>query len=120
MTQWLMAYGVERRRSSSTPPPIPAQAHDSLDLGNSVGVAGILKAKKGNSEARQREFETNYKSSFLLEIVPSRGKNIRNLTSGYRLTVFVLSNECKWGFASARLRSQARSVLLYTNHVFLY
>ena len=76
-----MAYGVERRRSSSTPRPIPAQAHASKDLGNSVGVGGILKAKKGNWEERKREFETNYKLGFLLETFPFRGKNSKDMLS---------------------------------------
>ena len=38
----------------------------------------------------------------------------RNLTFGCRLTVFMSSNECEGSFASARLRSQATSVLSIT------
>ena len=76
-----MAYGVGGRRSSSTPRPIPAQAHDSKDLGNSVGVVGILKAKKGNSEERKRDFETSYKMIFLLGIVFFPRQNYTQETS---------------------------------------
>ena len=43
-----MAYGVGRRRSSSTPRPIPAQAHDSPGPRQLRWCRGILKAKKGS------------------------------------------------------------------------
>ena len=122
MTQWLMALEEEgalqrlarfRRRRMIPSIQGPRQLR--------WCVAGILKAKKGNSEERKRDFETNHKLSFLREMFSSRAKNTPQKPQVwiYCLTVFVSSNECKNGASLRRAYEAKPRPCFYSNQVFL-